>query len=491
MASLVGILLWSGLVYVSVFGFVVRAQTCSIAEEAILDPNLKEIEFEYKGQTEKFLAYVQPDVTTFYRDVEPPGSTAVTPMHNGLAGKFINLSKQKMLLYWEPYANAKDPSLMRVMPPFHGGGTATFPTHRFFFSTEDDPHTPVKLFIVGEYPESLYVYDPYVVEDDEEATEKNLSVLTSEERKKYDMWQKTLAFNKVYRNATGRTYLANYPRPRPVHFMWPADYFNQTHWVATRETHFTKLPPEEELEPIKVQGKRRALKEDDPRILSEYRNEGELNMTLRVLSCAPRVYEISNFLSQVEVDHIMELAMEEDLSLSSTGDSGEEDIEGENKIKTTRTSFNSWVPRETSPIIDTVYRRAADLMRIDEALLRSRPDGEYPDLATKKTIAESLQLVHYEDGQLYSAHHDFGYSAVDDEFQQVRFSTLLFYLNEGMVGGATTFPRWVNAETFRALKAVPQAGKAVSCSGSSVVEMTVNVQCLTRVFSYVQVLFYE
>ena len=35
------------------------------------------------------------------------------------------------------------------------------------------------------------------------------------------------------------------------------------------------------------------------------------------------------------------------------------------------------------------------------------------------------------------------------------------YLNEGMKGGETSFPRWVNAETFRELKAVPEVGKAV------------------------------
>ena len=448
-----GILLWLGL-----FGLAIAqsSQTCS-ANEQELDPNLKKIEFE----GEKMLVYVQPNVTTFYRDREPPSTVPVTPLHEGFAGKFINLSNQKMLLYWEPHANAANPSLMRVMPPFHGGGTATFPGHRFFFSTEDEPRKPVKLFVVGNFPESFYVYDPYLVPDDPKETEKNLSVLTKEERKKYDMFRKTIRFNDVYTNVTGRAYLSNYPRPRPVHFMWPAEYFGQEHWVTTRETHFVELPPAEELKPIRVHGKKRRLSDDEPRLLPQYREKGEFNMTLKVMSCAPRVYEIPNFLSQVEVDHIMQLALQEDLRLSSVGDSDEEDVEDENKISSTRTSFNSWLPREKSPIVDVIYRRAAELMRIDEALLRNRPDGEYPDLGTKLSIAESLQLVHYENGQEYTAHHDFGYSAVDDEFQQARFATLLFYLNDGMVGGHTTFPRWVNAETFRELAIVPEAGKVI------------------------------
>ena len=56
---------------------------------------------------------------------------------------------------------------------------------------------------------------------------------------------------------------------------------------------------------------------------------------------------------------------------------------------------------------------------------------------------------------------DFGFSNSDDEQQGARFATLLLYLNEGMTGGETSFPRWVNAETFRELKVAPTVGKAV------------------------------
>lgn len=59
------------------------------------------------------------------------------------------------------------------------------------------------------------------------------------------------------------------------------------------------------------------------------------------------------------------------------------------------------------------------------------------------------------------AHHDFGFSRIEDDFQGARFATLLLYLNEGMVGGETSFPRWVNAETFKALDVKPEKGKAV------------------------------
>jgi prolyl 4-hydroxylase len=181
-----------------------------------------------------------------------------------------------------------------------------------------------------------------------------------------------------------------------------------------------------------------------------------------VLSVAPRVFEIENFLSDVEVEHILTLAQGIDLKLSVTGDA----LPGEKQVKEdsrrTRTSFNSWVKREQSPIIDAVYRRAADLMKIDEALLRVRDEDEFPDALSKKSIAEQLQLVHYDVKQEYTAHHDFGYASIENNIQDARFATLLLYLNKVEKGGETIFPRWRNAETFKELKVIPDTiGKAV------------------------------
>jgi prolyl 4-hydroxylase len=318
-----------------------------------------------------------------------------------------------------------------------------------------------------EYPNSVYIYDPYHVEGDTEQTEKNLQQhLSSAERKLYRQLRKSYLFGQEYQKFTGRSYLVRYPREHPTHFMWPADYFGQQHWVTSKETHFQQMPPEQLLTKINTRGKRRQLAPDAPRLLQEYRNkdeEGVLNMTLTVLSCAPRVLEIRNFLSPTEVAHVLDVAATERLSRSLTGNvdrDHDNDDESEGTRKT-RTSTNSWVERERSPIIDAIYRRAADLLRIDEALLRSRGDGEYADLGFNGTIAESLQLVHYAPGEEYTAHHDFGFSSGRDKWQSQRFCTLLLYLNEGMVGGATSFPRWANAETFEELRAIPEVGKAV------------------------------
>jgi hypothetical protein len=292
---------------------------------------------------------------------------------------------------------------MRSHEPFSASGTATFPGHRFLFTDDLNKDVVLTRFVVGQYPNSLYVYDPYTVEGDVKATEENLKDLTAKEREKYDGWRKTLSFNEQYRNFTGRTYLANYLRQAPMHYMWAADYFGQQHWATSRETQFVEVPPDEELDAIFTYGTKRQLAEDEPRLLQQYRDPDQtvLNMTMTVLSCAPRVFEIRNFLSAAEVAHMLNIAGGVSLSLSSTGElsKGDKIIEPKGDTRKTRTSYNSWLPREKSPIIDAIYRRAADLMRIDEALLRHRGDGEYPDLGTEKSLAEQLQLVHYNVGQ--------------------------------------------------------------------------------------------
>jgi prolyl 4-hydroxylase len=349
--------------------------------------------------------------------------------------------------------------LIEIQNPFSAGGTATFPGHSFFYTPEDDVNNILIRFAVQTYPDNIYTYDPYTVEGDEEQTKKNLSLLNEEDLQQYLKMRKSFLFSQEYKKFTGRSYLAHYPRERPPHFMWRADYFNQTHWITSLETKFRQKPTPEQLAPINQYGKIRSIPNSDPRPLAEFRDTGVLNMTLKVLSCAPRVFEIADFLSDVEVQHILDLAAAEELGLSLTG-SGETNEDAAD-VRQTRTSYNSWLERERSPIIDVIYRRASDLLRIDEALLRYRGDGEYPQMASNNTIAESLQLVHYDPGQEYTAHHDFGFSDFDDEFQAQRFATLLLYLNEGMTGGATSFPRWVNAETFDELKVLPEVGKAV------------------------------
>lgn len=130
----------------------------------------------------------------------------------------------------------------------------------------------------------------------------------------------------------------------------------------------------------------------------------------------------------------------------------------------TRTSRNTWVARTSSPIIDAIYRRAADALRIDEKWLRRRADNEEsydPDdnRMGRQQINEEMQIVHYDQGQEYTAHHDFGYD--DNAPFSSRSINLCIYLNDVPAGGETSFPRWRNAETTDGMNMKPEKGKAM------------------------------
>ena len=389
---------------------------CSVTEEQQQqrDPALHEMEYDIGYGKQSFLAYVEPPVTTFYNNnnnnnnnnnkaTTPsslPSSTKVVPKFNGLATKFINMSNKPVQLYWEPYEGAEQMADMGALAPFGATGSASHPGHRFVFCDPHNDNAVLHRVIIAEHPHNTYVYDPYWVAEDPVATQANLDrELTDNphERRQYQKWRDTLTFSEHYLNFTGRSYLANYLRSPPKHWMWRADYFGQEHWVETKETHFVAAPPAEELGAIPERGVQRVLRDTDPRMLADYRNHTtpSFNMTLKVISCAPRVFEIANFLSPVEVDHILMIAGGITLGRSSVGDigkgtTGHQHVE-DDSVADTRTSLNSWLPRETSPIFDAIYRRAADLMRIDEALMRQRDEEEVPEWPTKGSVAESLQ----------------------------------------------------------------------------------------------------
>lgn len=124
-----------------------------------------------------------------------------------------------------------------------------------------------------------------------------------------------------------------------------------------------------------------------------------MNLTLEVLSCSPRVFEIQNFLSDAEIDHILEVVKQKELATSTTQAGSESQA---TEQESSRTSTNTWVGRHQSIILDAVYRRAADVMQIDEKFFRYRRPLEIPEFDESKVpISENLQLVHYDVGQQY------------------------------------------------------------------------------------------
>lgn len=412
---------------------------CSLTRKEIesQDPALVKMRYNIGDGKKTFWAYVTPPVSSFYQS-DPPASRKVTPMHSGQAAKFINLSNNSISVYWEPQPGAFDEGKaveIRRVPPFSAKGTSTFPTHSFVYATTDDG-VAVKRFVVQDVDnaaddvgENLYPYDPYDDPSNQKKTQEIVKQqLSKQDQEMYWTWRKTLSFDKEYRKVTGRTYLASYRRPPPIHFMWPANYFNQVHWVTTRETHFISSPGDIARTTVNL----RRIEGDEPIALEQYRDQAAyLNMSLKVLSCAPRVFEIENFLSPIEVDHIIELGTAATLGESTLGDEG-----GDPRKRNVRTSKNTWVSRHQSAIIDSIYRRAADLMRIDEALLRSRTKEEEQSInkisnnlkTANKSIAEDLQLVHYSVSQEYQVGKDYDRVTIDFPLSVVNTNETILYL---------------------------------------------------------------
>jgi prolyl 4-hydroxylase len=158
-----------------------------------------------------------------------------------------------------------------------------------------------------------------------------------------------------------------------------------------------------------------------------------------VISLAPRAFLIENFLNDFEASQIVRFSKPK-LHHSEVGD-----VDTGNFESDTRTSLNAWLPRSHSPIMDTLYRRAADLLQIDEKHL-TRTEG-----------AEDIQVVHYLQGQKYDSHHDWGVSG----YPESRYITLLLYLNDMEspdAGGETAFPKGNDGKGF---KIHPGKGSAV------------------------------
>jgi prolyl 4-hydroxylase len=345
--------------------------------------------------------------------------------------------------------------------PFESAGTASFQGHVFYFIRPKTKEVVCSFRVAKGH--SVYYCDPFTNNDPSDPTAgihtglvRSLDTLKETERELYEAAVFNRHFAPIYKNFTGGSeWLGNFPTEKPRHFMWRADFFGQKHYVETQETHFVELPPSGFLFEQSIADMKRKNSTSVP--LRAWREDQDtLNLTLTVISVAPRIIQIDNFLSDVEVDHILDLAQRKTMHRSTTG-MGSKD----SHVSDVRTSRTTWLPRFKSPIMNAIFRRGADVLKIDEALMRHRlSDENFPGVPGTKPINEDLQIVHYGQGQQYTAHHDFGYPDSRPNAPS-RSINLCMYLNEGMVGGETAFPRWRNAETSDAVKAVPEKGKAM------------------------------
>lgn len=361
------------------------------------DPHLVPMQVDLgDGTVNTVDVYVAPDIATYYNTTVGSKSRKETSF-SGQFGKFINMSPTAVRVHW------KNPRgelhYIADIAPFGGAGTATYPNHVFVVTSKTDS-TDILHEWKMKRGEMLYKYDPI---GSLEAAKKQL---WASEFELYQLQHRNLLFDKAYRKKTGRQWLALYGRKhKPLHPIWPADSFGQTHTVETSETHFVDYPPDE-LAKVKVsKGKPTFEDQELRRKLAPYRtpNQDTLTLNMTVISVEPRAFEIRNFLSPEEVGHMMELATGIRLQRSTTRAGTAANARTNDS---TRTSENSWIDRHQTPIVDAIYRRAADLLQIDEACFRHRGADEADIVpGSRSPNSERLQLVHYDIGQQYTPHH--------------------------------------------------------------------------------------
>jgi len=354
--------------------------------------------------------YPTPPFAGMYPDHEAKASISVkqsapklSPTQltfTGFAVKVVNLSPEPIFLFWDG-PNQKQ-KLIGTIQPYESLGTATTKAGQSFSVTplHDKDHHMDRWVATADDP--IHYFQPEGV--------------TNHDHNKLSVQLLSREFERHYLVQTGRHWLAHFPRPLPVHEMWKATYFGQKHNLPTRDK----------------------------------------NYKLEVVSVTPRVFSIEGFLSDEECDDLIALAQAAGLAPSSlqAGRSAEE-----TKDRSTRSSSNAWLGRDVANVTDSIYRRAAKLLKMDASLLQKPVGDDYHQ--HEHSLAESLQVVRYQKGEQYTAHHDFVYPPAFNRYQPTRFATILFYLNDNFEGGQTVFPRAVNAQYHDGITVLPKKGKAV------------------------------
>jgi len=471
----------------------------------------------------------------------PPASLTFT----GYAAKFVNLSPKSVNLYWDggripsgPRAGEMHTVLVGTIASMESIGTSSFPGHTFYLTpTYDKDHMLQRWTITEDSPISYY--DPAFEDMSTDAQRTEMERLvhdgkwTEEQRFRREAWLVDRSFGRDYLIKTGRAWLANFPQPylrsgdavrdalsmfdngagavqegHAMH-MWQADYIGQTHDVNTSNLYYNTLP--ERLERLttedylaEAEEKRRLeMRDFQSSNLKETKDDGNaamMSLNLKVISSAPRVLEVRKFLSPVEVQHLIDLAsgikgevaMERSTVSASNVKGVVDNLESGKRVRGSqadaRSSTGGWIHREQDAIVDTIFRRIADLLNIDERLMRDKVrdypvdeerDGE--SLPTHDRIVEAMQLLRYGPGEEYAAHHDFTYPSIGNRYQPKRFATVLLYLTgngdvidngvrrsagkktggNGLKGGETLFPRAITTDSHDGVKVEPQSGKAI------------------------------
>ena len=145
---------------------------------------------------------------------------------------------------------------------------------------------------------------------------------------------------------------------------------------------------------------------------------------IKVLSTSPWVVVFENFVSDDEIDALIETNKD---SFERSTDQGQVNQFGEQEkiVSQSRTSSNSWCREEceSHPSTQALIKKIEDVTRI--------PYENY----------ESFQVLEYVNGQKYTLHHDNGDGDPRSNYPSgPRILTFFLYLSDVEEGGATAFP---------------------------------------------------
>ncbi|KAK3227771.1 hypothetical protein Dsin_007633 [Dipteronia sinensis] len=135
------------------------------------------------------------------------------------------------------------------------------------------------------------------------------------------------------------------------------------------------------------------------------------------LSWSPRAFLYKGFLSDEECDHLIDLAKDKlEKSMVADNESGKS-VESE-----VRTSSGMFLNKAQDEVVAAVEDRIAawTFLPIENG--------------------ESIQILHYENGQKYEPHFDYFHDKVNQQLGGHRIVTVLMYLSDVEKGGETIFP---------------------------------------------------
>jgi prolyl 4-hydroxylase len=139
----------------------------------------------------------------------------------------------------------------------------------------------------------------------------------------------------------------------------------------------------------------------------------------------PWVITLDDFLSPAECDRLIQLGHDVGYTRSEHGGATKLDGTYEALVSEGRTSTTAWCLDYNQCFEDPVTVAVRE--RIEE--LTGIPDVN----------SEYLELLRYEESQLFTVHHDY-YDFHQDRAQGVRILTVLLYLTDVEKGGGTNFP---------------------------------------------------